>query len=397
MDSELTYAARRGSAQCRELELLLLCACSGEVNRDRVAALVQEGVDWDALVEAAEFHSLGPILYCTLDSVCPELVPENIARQLRSSYRDSAKRHLIFTVKLLALLDAFESEGIAVVVLKGPALAESLYPDPALRSCSDLDLMVRKQDVPDALGVLTREGYKLDAHLARIPLHTLLRFHSELLLRQERTAPVDLQWDIGLADSPFRFDTEILWRSLSPLRIAEREVSSLSPESLMLFLCVHGARHLWSRLQWLGDVARLARTRLDWDIVMNLATEAGCGTPLLLGLLLAQELLQAPVPETILERARGTDEVERLASDVALRLDRIPPAEPEGLEMARFNARSEKRSLKKIGCYAALLRAPTDVELELLPLPEGLFFLYYPFRGARLALKYGLQLTRWRA
>jgi hypothetical protein len=394
MDSELTYAARSGSAQCRELELLLLCACSGAVNGDKVVALVQEGVDWDALAEAAEFHSLGPILYCTLDRACPELVPENIARHLRSSYRDSAKRHLIFTVKLLALLDAFESEGIPVVALKGPALAESLYPDPALRPCSDLDLMVRKQDVPGALRVLTREGYKLDAHLALIPLHTLLGLHSELLLRQEHTAPVDLQWDIGLADCPFRFDAEILWRSLSPLRIAEREVSSLSPESLMLFLCVHGARHLWSRLQWLGDVARLARTRPDWDVILDLATEAGCGTPLFLGLLLAKELLEAPVPEAILERARGADEVQRLASHVTLRLNRIPPAEPEGLEMARFNALSAKRTWKKIRCYTALLRAPTDVELELLSLPGRLFFLYYPLRGARLALKYGLRLTR---
>jgi hypothetical protein len=394
MNNELTYAARRGSGRCRELELLLLCACSGAVNSDHVVTLVKEGVDWDALVDAAEFHGLGPILSCALDRACPELVPENIAGRLRSSYRDSAKRHLIFTVGLLALLDSFESEGIAVVVLKGPALAESLYPDPALRPCSDLDLMVRKQDVPGALRVLTREGYKMDAHLARIPLQTLLGIHSELVLRQERAAPVDLHWDIGLADGSFRFDPEILWRSLRPLRIGKREVSSLSPESLMLFLCVHGARHLWSRLQWMGDVARLARTQPDWDVILDLATEAGCGTPLFLGLLLAQELLAAPIPDAILERARRADGVERLASDVALRLNRISPSEPEGLEMARFNARSAKRTWKKIQCYAALLRAPSDVELELLPLPERLFFLYYPIRSARLALKYGLQFKR---
>ncbi len=392
MESELTYAARRASVQCRELELLL-CASSGAVNSDRVLALVREGMDWDALAEAAEYHGLGPILCCTLDRVCPELVPENIARHLRSCYRDSAKRHLIFTVKLLALLDCFESEGIAVMVLKGPALAESLYPDPALRSYSDLDLMVQKQDVPGALRVLTREGYRLDAHLARLPLHTLLSLKFELFLRQEHGEAVDLQWDIGFADDPFRFDVEILWRSLSPFRIAEREVPSLSPESLMLFLCVHGAKHLWSRLQWLGDVAWLARAQPDWGVISDLATEAGCLTPLLLGLLLAQELLEAPVPKAILERARAAEEVQRMASHVVFRLDRIPPAEPESLELARFNAQLAKRTWKKIQCYAALLRAPTERELELLPLPGKLFFLYYPLRGARLALKYGLRLT----
>jgi hypothetical protein len=75
-------------------------------------------------------------------------------------------------------------------------------------------------------------------------------------------------------------------------------------------------------------------------------------------------------------------------------LNRIPPAEPESLEITTFNARLAERTWKKVRHYAALLKAPTEVELELLPLPERLFFLYYPLRAARLALKYGLWLAR---
>jgi hypothetical protein len=89
-------------------------------------------------------------------------------------------------------------------------------------------------------------------------------------------AQVDLQWETGPADYPFRFDTEILWRSLGRARLAGRDVPSLSPERMLLFLCVHGAKHLWSRLQWLGDVARLARAQPDWASALELAAEAGC-------------------------------------------------------------------------------------------------------------------------
>ncbi len=73
----------------------------------------------------------------------------------------------------------------------------------------------------------------------------------------------------------------------------------------MLFLCVHGAKHMWSRLMWLGDVGRLAQAGVDWTAVMKLASETRCERPVLLGLLLANDLLDAPVPEDILERARG--------------------------------------------------------------------------------------------
>lgn len=392
MADKLTLAAQRASRRCAELELLLHCAGADAVNGDYVGMLVQKVLDWDLLADAAEYHGLAPILHCTLDRVCPELLPENVANRLRNCYRDSAKRNLILTANLLALLDAFASEGIAVVPLKGPTLAESLYPDPVLRPFSDLDILVRKQDVGAALRLLRREGYTLGAHLARLSLPALLSLEFEVLLHNDRMPPVDLQWEIGLGDYPFCIDPEILWRSRSPTRLAGREVPGFSPETLMLFLCVHGAKHLWSRLQWLGDIARLARTQPDWACLWELASGAGCGRPVLLGLLLAHELLQAPVPEAILERARHTQVLQRLASRVALAMNRIPPNHPQSLELTMFNAQMAERTWGKARHLAALLRAPTDDELLLLPLPEKLFFLYYPLRGARLAIKYGARL-----
>ncbi len=392
MADKLTFAAQRASARCAELELLLHCADADAVNGDRLRMLVQRDLDWDVLADTAEYHGLAPILHRTLDRVCPELLPENAANRLRNCYRDSAKRNLILTANLLALLDAFASEGIAVVPLKGPTLAESLYPDPVLRPFSDLDLLVRRQDVGAALRLLTRKGYTLGAHLARLTLPALLSLEFEVLLHNERMPPVDLQWEIGLGDYPFCFDTEILWRSRCPTPLAGREVPGLSPETLMLFLCVHGTKHLWSRLQWLGDIARLARTQPDWACLWELASRAGCGRPVLLGLLLAHELLGAPVPEAILERARQTQVLQRLASRVVLVLNRIPPTYPQSLEITMFNARMAERTWEKALHLAALLRAPTDDELLLLPLPEKLFFLYYPLRGARLAIKYGIRI-----
>jgi hypothetical protein len=56
-----------------------------------------------------------------------------------------------------------------------------------------------------------------------------------------------------------------------------------------------------------------------------------------------------------------------------------------------------EQAWKKVRHYAAQLKAPTDKELEFVLLPERLFFLYYPLRGARLALKYSLRLVKgWR-
>jgi hypothetical protein len=206
---------------------------------------------------------------------------------------------------------------------------------------------------------------------------------------------VDLQWEIGLGDYPFGYDPAVLWSSLGRARLAGREVAGLSPESLLLFLCVHGAKHMWSRLHWLGDLARLAARQPDWAAALRVAAQAGCERPVLLGLWLAHEVSGAAVPEPILRRAGEVEAVRRLAGQVVARLRRLPPPEaPDGMQLTQFNARLAELRWKKVRHYAGMLRAPTDEELKLVALPEGLFFLYYPLRAVRLAAKYGARLVR---
>ena len=360
----------------------------------RVRELVHPIIDWDALVEAAQFHGLAAALFHVVVERCPDLLPPDVASWLRCICRDSARQNLVLTSQLLALLDAFAAHGIAVVPLKGPAMAESLYPGPALRSSSDLDLLVRKRDIEGAVSVLAQEGYALGANMQRLPLRVLLRLNCELFFHRQRMADVDLQWETGPAHYPFRIAPEMLWLSLGRTRMAGREVPCLSPEALLLFLCVHGTKHMWSRLQWLGDVARLVRKPLNWEAVLEMAEEARCMRPLLLGLSLAHELLEAPVPEDILQRARAAQAVQARARQVALRLMRTPPGEPQSWELTSFNARMAEGTWDKLRHSAAMLKAPTDRELEWFLLPQRLFFLYYPLRAVRLAYKYCSRLTR---
>ncbi len=375
-------------------QLLLYCARAGGYVPDRVRALARAVTDWDALVAAAEFHGVAAILYRIVDGTCRDLLPEGVVSRLRNDDSDSARQNLILTAQLLELLLLFQSEGIAVLPLKGPSLAESLYPDPLLRPFSDLDVLVHKQDVPAAVQALTREGYTLRPYLARLPLRIQMgRLDPQLIFSHERKAEVDIQWETARADFPFRFDTEILWRSRISIQIAGREVPSLSRESLLLFLCVHGTKHMWSHLQWLGDVARLVRAPLDWSIALQLAAEAKCERPVLLGLLLAHELLEAPVPAEILERSRAQKPVLKLARQLKLRLMRIPLVHPHGMELFTFSVRLAERTRDKVWLSAALLKAPTEAELEMFRLPERWFFLYYPLRVVRLALKYGRRLA----
>ncbi|MER3458636.1 MAG: hypothetical protein C4309_08450, partial [Chloroflexota bacterium] len=57
------------------------------------------------------------------------------------------------------MIGALEAASIPAIVLKGPALALTIYPDPALRVIGDLDLLVRREQVEQAMAALHSLGY----------------------------------------------------------------------------------------------------------------------------------------------------------------------------------------------------------------------------------------------
>ena len=69
--------------------------------------------------------------------------------------------------QLIAVLDALAVEGIYPVVMKGTALAYSLYESPAARPRADTDLLIRRDQVDHVRRVLGRPGAVNDIETPR--------------------------------------------------------------------------------------------------------------------------------------------------------------------------------------------------------------------------------------
>ena len=310
----------------------------------------------------------------------------------RSARLVDSQRGLLLAGKLIQLLSIFRDAGIPVMALKGPALSQLLYNDFAKRQFNDLDLLVSRADAPTGIKLLKANGYILDSAFAWCPDDILIRLNSELSFDGACGTPIDLHWEIAPKGFAFHFDPAILWSTARSVRIAGWEVPCPEPEALLLYLCVHGAKHMWSRLQWLSDVARLVEItpEMSWKQIFDLAARTGCTRVVLLGLLLAERLLGAPVPDVVQERIRNESTIHPLAKQVSQRLQQTSSTAPTSLELAIFNSKLAAGWPARIQPFTALLRAPTEADARLLRLPPALFFLYYPFRLGRLASKYAL-------
>lgn len=355
-----------------EIELLL-CAAGKPATPDVLRQLCA-AVDEGRLLQAADFHGLSMLLAQMLGALAPATLRQEGARNIIGS--------LFFASELKTLLGAFEAGGVPVIALKGPALAAGLYADPALRPCSDLDFLVAPDRIEDALRVLAAQGYRRAPHFEGLPAAALRWIDCEIRLRGPHI-DVDLQWAVAPPGHILAFDPNLLWRER---RIAD-DVPVLSREATLLFLCAHGAKHGWSRLIWLSDVARLVPLEIDWPRACALARDVRCEAALRLGVGLAKDMLGATVPARIDDSAGNDPQLAKLMRGTRRRLLTLPPQEPDSLALTSYNAALATTARGKLRQYTTLIRAPTEAELQALRLPVPLFCLYYPLRMLRMAAK----------
>lgn len=102
--------------------------------------------------------------------------PESPEREaLRADWAAVVFRHAKTRREVVPLLRAWWEAGIEVLLFKGFALSEFVYPAPGVRAYGDVDVLVRPEDAPRALAVAHSLGWWDRTHLERdgISSHTV--------------------------------------------------------------------------------------------------------------------------------------------------------------------------------------------------------------------------------
>ncbi len=374
-----------------ELELMLCCArtqLDREVS-DRRDALLQQDLDWESVLHLTSVHRVVPLVFRNLTSAPPGLLPARALEQLQAGYREAIRSNLFLTAELLRLLKLISANGLDVIPYKGPALAEILYGSVCLRQFGDLDILVRKEQVSQAKELLMRNGYRLE--WPEIPLTPAQeRAHLEAkynykLMRNDGHVAIELHWSISPRYFSFPPDTGWLWQNAVESRLSGEKIRSFGVEDWLLILAVHGANHCWNRLGWVCDVAELLRRFPDLNVerLDKQAGQFGCRRMLHLALLLAHNLLDAPLPPFLQENAFSDTHARALADEILQRCASTKCYVPGVLEVPSFHIRVRERS-KDRRRYCVAVVVPSVEDWRALPLPGYLSFLHYLLRPFRL-------------
>jgi hypothetical protein len=364
--------------------------------------------DWDSFVQrtAKQSARIVPLLYWRLKALHPDAaIPAAIVQRLREIYlHDSLKRSTRLYHELAKVLRALRDNGISVIVLKGAHLSEIIYGDIALRPMSDVDLLVRKADLLRAGEILLELGYTPFSHRWREAVDAASH-HLPPFSKQD-AAPVEIHWTVTrVADhykrltAHFQIDVDGLWKRARPASIADVQVLTLSPEDLLLHLCLHASYHHGFRVG-LGDFCDITHTiqhyrdEMDWAQVQACARQWRADRCVYLVLRLAQELLEATVPDAVLNALVPDDFDPRF---VVWAKEQVFAERDRGLPDMRNLARVQNVPLlQKVVIGLKTVFCPPEVVAVLYSVSprSKRIYLYYLVRLKDLFLKYGRTVRR---
>lgn len=272
-------------------------------------------VDWDDLVIRAIVFGLAPQLSRRLDSWHYD-PPARAKAKLKVTYQAQTRRSQGIYEQLAEVLVACEMQGLRPLALKGVHLAACYYQEAAERPMNDIDLLFQPDDLPSAEKLLADLGYGGKHKSAE--LGAGVTKHTSTYRRDGETAKTPnpylstgsdrtVEPHLSLEESWFGLKVDItpgVWERAQTADLQGHTALVLAPEDLLLHLCVHFCFHLImgapSMVQLTDLLIVTQAGTIDWAVFTERTKEQKAVPFALAALKLAADLLNAPIPQSVL-------------------------------------------------------------------------------------------------
>ncbi len=284
--------------------------------------------DWKALITDARDHQLTEPV-ARLAKQAPEgTIPPEVLQYFDQVYRQTLAQNLLVVAESEQLLQSLNEAGVRCIILKGVSLGEKYYGDIGARKSGDIDFLVEEENLYQSIEVFKRHGYTYNNAY-------------DLLLKNDKRPPehhfvfkkttpfiswcIEIHFHITYRHNK-KIDMAEIWSRSTRTKFGKTLVNELSPLDLLLYLCMHSARHGFSTLRQVLDVARCIEVEgdsIDWNHFVLTVRKYGMVNRVYASLYYAQRILAAPVPEEVLDSLGASSFFKRLLQQEC-RADQLP-------------------------------------------------------------------------
>jgi hypothetical protein len=238
--------------------------------------------DWTNLLEQARREGVSGVLFYNIRKHgLTHLLPQDGYRSLSTLYYTNLKRNMHILGALREVLEIFQEANIQCIVLKGIALAEHVYSNIAMRGMSDVDILVKKEDLFQVDECLSSLEYTSRDSALEEALHNPEGYLASLEYQKNDESPLSLHvhWHTVNTSVPAtsfvkQIDINRIWEKSVMTSVGDVRARILCPEDLIIYLCEHALRvgHSFDRLILICDIfftIKAYENHIDWTFIIE--------------------------------------------------------------------------------------------------------------------------------
>jgi hypothetical protein len=281
-----------------------------------------------------------------------------------------------------------EENDIKAIAFKGPTLAQLAYGDITLRQYVDLDILVDEKDLYYSAMILKSINIEADLSLEFLKNDILIKVGSDFsLFHKYNNIHLELHWNLFRELLNEKRKKFISSNQLS-IDINGKRINTLDYDYLLIYLCVHGSKHLWERIEWIMDLDKLIRKgNFDWNLMINISKELKVYNMFLLGICLTDELFNTKIPLSIKNEYKINNKINKLKIKILNLIDSqiMHQEKEEKIMILKFRIIMQMFDSKKesIKYMLSVIFKPTHYDVYFINISKPFSFLYYLVRPIR--------------
>ncbi len=274
--------------------------------------------DWEKFSSYSVKHGVAALIYKKVNTYeLFYLFPDLVLAKFKEQYYKTFARNTIISENFKKIAIKASENNIDLILLKGICLINSIYEDIGVRPMSDIDILVKENDIQQITNILESLNYANNPEVKSKLISVIKHFHLPPYINKVNHIMIELHHHVHHADSLLNIDISDFWKNKVSVKTYNSNVGMLSPENLLHHLCIHIHEHFQYkniRLSHFYDVAKVIEkynnNGLNWELFVDDTIKFNIQTAVFPYLFITQKFLNVNLPSNV---SSHFDEFDKIA------------------------------------------------------------------------------------
>jgi hypothetical protein len=304
----------------KEEQCMLLCTKFTLSSEEllHLDAFLLKITDWAAFSKKIFQNGLAPLVYNTLKKIPnKDKIPEHVFNNFKKAYINILFKNKLKIKDFNAITRQLNEMNIDFIPLKGMIMIQDIYGDLGLRSMSDIDMLVRKEDVEKCKNIFLKSNWEIfDDPAESEYIAQVSETHHPYTFTFGYTK-IELHKHLHPSLYSYQINMDDYWERAHKIDFQGVSAFNFALLDFILYLCIHQHKHLTAEssvsMKHFCDIAEVFRKHeheIIWNTLLERCIQYNCVNEVREILSICKDYFYAPIAEINITSFKGKSAVD---------------------------------------------------------------------------------------